>query len=109
MKKLFIALFCTVIGFSAYAKDSNPKGTAPVVIKTELKTTSSENNTKPVESKTEKTSARRHQYAFNFRDQCGQVMTVWVSAGNDVTQSDMFGTAHEYASGTLTANGCFPK
>lgn len=109
MKKLFIALVCTVIGFSAYANGTNPKEAAPVVKKTDVRTVPNENNSKPAESETEKEALRRRQMAFTFYDGCGTQMTVWVSGGSWSTDGDLYGTAYAYAESTLTGNGCFPR
>lgn len=109
MRKLFIALVCTVIGFSAYANGTNPKEAAPAVTKTEVRTIPNENNGKPLENETEKGTLRRRQMAFTFYDGCGTQMTVWVSGGSSSTDGDLYGTAYAYAAGTLTGSGCFPR
>lgn len=90
----------------AYANDLSPKEAAAVVTKTEVKKASL-NNSNAKTAETKKTAFRR-QMAFYFYDNCGQMLTVWVSAGNSVSNASMAQTAYNYACGYANAGGgCF--
>lgn len=111
MKHLFIALVCTVMGFSTYAS-STPKKSLPFVVKKEVKAVVATNKAELASTKNNNKATAaffRKQYSFCYYDGCGQVMTVWVSAGNNVSVSDMEMAGATYAYGTLSGNMCFPR
>lgn len=91
----------------AYANALSPKEAAAVVTKAEVKKASSLNKSNTQTTETEKAAFRR-QMAFQFYDNCGQMLTVWVSAGNSVSNASMAQTAYNYACGYANAGGgCF--
>lgn len=107
MKHLFIALLCSFMAVGAYANGLSPKEAAVVVTKAEVKKASNLNKSDAKTAETEKTAFRR-QMAFQFYDNCGQMLTVWVSAGNSVSNASMAQTAYNYACGYANAGGgCF--
>nr|WP_162988909.1 hypothetical protein [Pedobacter schmidteae] len=107
MKHLFIALICSFMAAGAYANDLSPKEAAAVVTKAEVKKAAKLNKSDAKTVETEKTAFRR-QKAFYFYDSCGQMLTVWVSAGNSVSDASMAQTAYNYAGGYANAGGgCF--
>jgi hypothetical protein len=107
MKYLLMAIMCTVIGTSVYAKDANPKKDQPLVTKVEMKATSVDHQASTAEVKNLKGEYFRKQMAFVFYDNCGGQLTVWVSAGNAVPASSMYSTAYYYACGYANVTGCF--
>jgi hypothetical protein len=112
MKHLFIALLCTVIGFSASASDLTPKKKdAPTGIKTELKTDLKKKikntDVKVSVNKDETLGLYRRQMAFLFHDMCGNAMVVYASGGHSVSVGEMYGFCHDYVEAHTGANGCF--
>ena len=110
MKNLFIALICTVIGFSASASNSTPKKNLPSIDKVELKTISKENKeegfTVSTKSNSE-TSFFRIQRKFLFEDGCGNMWILYVSGPNSSSYSDMYYFAlHEFVNGA-DSHGCY--
>jgi hypothetical protein len=107
MKNLFIALLCSFMAVGAYANDLTPKEATAVVTKVEVKKAANLNNSNAKTAESEKTAFRK-QVAFQFYDNCGQMLTVWVSAGNSVSTASMAQTAYNYACGYANAGGgCF--
>ncbi|SMC67451.1 hypothetical protein SAMN04488524_1872 [Pedobacter africanus] len=90
-----------------FANGLSPKEAAAVVTKAEVKKATSLNKSEAKKTETEKAAFRR-QMAFQFYDNCGQMLTVWVSAGNSVSNASMAQTAYNYACGYANAGGgCF--
>lgn len=107
MKYLLMAVMCTVIGTSVYAKDANTKKDEPVVTKIEVKAKSNDSQESVAEIKNTKDAKFRKQLAFTYYDTCGQSLTVYVSAGNAVSAASMEQTAYYYACGYASVTGCF--
>ncbi|WP_316805285.1 hypothetical protein [Pedobacter nototheniae] len=100
MKHLFIALICTVIGFSASASDLTPKNELRKSIKVELEI-------KTNSKKSENGNFFRIQRAFTFHDSCGQAITVYVSAPHGTYWAEMGSTASHYVIDHLDSAGCY--
>lgn len=106
MKRLLIAMACTIISIGAFAS-----GTTPVKARPAAKAATKAHH---IEMRSTEKSAQlpRRQMAFTFYDGCGQQMTVWVSGWSNQTNGFYYSfwqTAYEYAEGTKTADGCFPR
>lgn len=91
MKKLFFALICTAIGFSASASDLSPKKPT-----NETKIERASLNTIRVETENSaiaKSSLFRRQMNFTFTDACGESWTVYVSGPSSESNYSLYLTA----------------
>ncbi|MGY0035828.1 hypothetical protein [Pedobacter sp. NJ-S-72] len=112
MKHLFIAIICTVIGFSASASDLTLKKNSPLVNEVEIKIISKESKnevTIPTTKNTSETGFFRISRSFLFEDACGEMWIIYVSGPNNVSRSIMYvrdvaRNAFAHGSGS---NGCF--
>ncbi|WP_131539617.1 hypothetical protein [Pedobacter nototheniae] len=105
MKHLFIALICTIIGFSAFAADRAPKKDLPVVTKIEVKTTSNVNTY--ITKNNKKSKFFRIQRSFTFTDFCGGTYIIYVSAPNGTSYNSMGATAINAFTSNFDNGGCF--
>lgn|GEM_PF-922705 len=107
MKHLFIALICTIIGFSASANDLASKKALPVVTKVEIKTISNGNTTYVTKSKNKKSRLFRIQRQYQFTDFCGGTYIIYVSAPNGTSYNSMGATAINAFTSNFDNSGCF--
>jgi hypothetical protein len=105
MKRLSIALLCSFVAIGAYAGTPASKETPKAA--TAAATKVSEGKTQFIAIKGDE-SAFRRQMAFTFYDNCGGSLTVYVSGGNALPDSEFAQTAYNYACGYANAGGgCF--
>ncbi|WP_316795232.1 hypothetical protein [Pedobacter agri] len=107
MKKLFFALICTAIGFSASANDltvrrSETKIAAATIFK---KNTSIETEKLSVE----KLGLFRRQMNFTFTDACGKSYVIYVSGPSSASNYSLWETANIHFRGNVMADywGCY--
>ncbi|RZK21479.1 MAG: hypothetical protein EOO86_00950 [Pedobacter sp.] len=109
MKKLFFALICTAIGFSASANDltSGRYATEAKIeaVTTYKKTTSIETG----KLSAEKLGFFRRQMNFIFTDACGDSYVVYVSGPSSASNYDLWKTANIHFRGKVMADywGCY--
>ncbi|MFP3596849.1 hypothetical protein [Chryseobacterium sp. SIMBA_029] len=110
MKHLFIALICTLIGFSASASDLTPKKNLPLPNKVEIKITSKENKIYVAIASTKNNSqtiSARRQKKFLLEDACGQMWIIYVSGPDNVSDSTMYYVARNAFANGFDNDGCF--
>lgn len=110
MKKLFFALICTAIGFSASANDLTSGRAATTETKVEAATTSKGNNSiETGKLSTEKLGFFRRQMNFIFTDACGESYVIYVSGPSSASNYDLWKTANIHFRGNVMADywGCY--
>lgn len=107
MKRLFIAVLCSVIGMSAYASDLTPT-VKPTVATLELKTASNEGKFEVSTKEQSIDKSRRRQMMFTFYDHCGNGMNVWVSGASGASDYTLWCAAFDHAVyASVNGGGCF--
>ncbi|KQN38469.1 hypothetical protein ASE92_03265 [Pedobacter sp. Leaf41] len=110
MKKLFFALICTAIGFSASANNVTSKRDATTETKIEAAPTFKRNNS--IETgrlSAEKLGFFRRQMNFTFTDACGKSYVVYVSGPSSASNYSLWETANIHFRGNVMADywGCY--
>ncbi|GGE46850.1 hypothetical protein EV200_104303 [Pedobacter psychrotolerans] len=107
MKKLFFALICTAICFSASANDLTPKRESPTEAKVETLKKSGEVKTIIVEQAGKEVSNLfRRQMNFTFTDACGTQTTIYVSGASSASNHSLWQFAWDHFKDNLIT-GCF--
>jgi len=110
MKKLFFALICTAIGFSASAKDLSVKKGLPAKTRVETSTTfKTANSIEKQNLPTAQLGFFRRQMNFTFTDSCGKSYTVYVSGPSSASNHSLWETAFIHFKGNVMADywGCY--
>lgn len=110
MKKLFFALICTAIGFSASANNLTSKRGTTIETKIEASTTFKRNTS--IENgplSAEKLGLFRRQMNFTFTDACGKSYVVYVSGPSSASDYSLWQTANIHFRGNVMADywGCY--
>lgn len=109
MKKLFFALICTVIGFSASASNLTPEKETPAVAKVETTTTfKAGKSIETVKLSEAQLGLFRRQMNFTFQDACGKGLTIYVSGASAASDRDLWKFAWDYFVNAIihSDNGC---
>lgn len=106
MKKLFFALICTAIGFSASANDSNPKKSSSIKADTEVTVTLDGYKSSKKLAKSNN-NAFRIQRSFRFTDFCGKTYILTVTSPNGTSYNDMGAAAINAWTSNFDNFGCF--
>lgn len=93
MKKLLIALICTVIGFSASANDLTPKRGMPAEAKAEVVAPLNTNRVETGNFAKSPMSLFRRQMNFTFTTACGYDIIVYVSGPSSASNLSLWQTA----------------
>lgn len=111
MKKLFFALICIAIGFSASANNLMPMKKMTTETKIEVATSLNTNRVETESSARAASSLFRRQMHFTFTDSCGQAWTVYVSGPSSATNHSLWETAFIHFKGTVMSNywGCYDQ
>lgn len=109
MKYLFLALICTITGFTATASDTNPinKITATTTV---IKASKSENSVtlNLVASKGQTYIMLRKERVYRFTDSCGVTWAIHVFASDGTPNKDMWITAMDFFdNGISYEDGCY--
>lgn len=110
MKKLFFALICTAIGFSASANHLTSKREATIETKIEASTTFKRiNSIEKGQLSAEKLGFFRRQMNFTFTDACGKSYVIYVSGPSSASNYSLWETANIHFRGNVMADywGCY--